>query len=89
MARNPRSIMLAKRQTRPRKRFNKPAAICSKRIWKAKRPKYVDLSRPTAAQDQLPAQGEHLAALKKLFCRHERRWAFIFPIAGGYILIYS
>jgi hypothetical protein len=103
IARNPRSIMLAKRQTRPRKLFNKPVAICSNRIGKAKRPKYVDLSRPTAAQDQLPAQGEHLSELKKLFSTRRSivvisgagisvnagSKSFVFPIAGGDILIFS
>ena len=99
MARNPRSIMLAKRQTRLRKLFDKPVAICSKRIGKAKRPKCIDLSQPTLPQDQLPA--DH-AALKKLFSTKRRivvisgagisvnagSKSFVFPIAGGNILIY-
>jgi hypothetical protein len=99
MARNSRSMMLSKRRIRPREMLNKPTAIGPKCIWKAKRPKCIDLSRPTLAQDQLPADR---AALKKQFSTKRRivvisgagisvnagSKSFVFPIAGSNILIY-
>jgi hypothetical protein len=89
MAKNSGSMMLSKRRTRPREMLNKPTAIGPKRVGKAKRPKCIDLSRPTLAQNQLPADR---AALKKLFSTKRRivviSGAGISVNAGSNILIY-